>query len=264
MKRAWIGVILLLGGVLSANAQEAEPPLVGLAGLLETGTAERARFEDGVVMQLFAFDASAGDGVAVEMRAEEDAVDPFLILLSPGGEVIAVDDDSGEDLNARIETRLDEDGVYLVLASTFRGVTLAEDTEGDYSLEVQGNTPSGVNWESWRAEPELTELALNTPVVVQLDEEAGVFLGVFPVQDAVSVGITALSAELDTLLYVFDAEGNRIALDDDGADALAAYSAGIESVLLDEPGLYVILVTDRDYTTDEPAEGSFELLLTRN
>ena len=58
-------------------------------------------------------------------------LDTYLRLLDEGHKVLAEDDDSGGNLNARIRHKTKKEGLYYIIATTFAG------GEGDYTLTVR-------------------------------------------------------------------------------------------------------------------------------
>ena len=78
------------------------------------------------------FMATAGDVVTVAMYDSEWWMDPYLYLLDPDCDVVAEDDDSGDDTDdALIEYEITVTGVYTIIATT------ADTWEsGDYDIET--------------------------------------------------------------------------------------------------------------------------------
>lgn len=82
----------------------------------------------------YLFNGTAGDVIAVEMRAGEEYVayaadnfDPALKLLGPGGLRLASDNSSGALADALLMVTLPEDGLYTIVAT-------ATDAPGPYTL----------------------------------------------------------------------------------------------------------------------------------
>ena len=72
--------------------------------------------EDGSRYEEFAFDGTAGQRINISLSSQE--FDPFLILVSPGGEVFKYNDDvSPNSLNAGLSVTLPMSGRYLVVAN---------------------------------------------------------------------------------------------------------------------------------------------------
>lgn len=84
---------------------------------------------DNSYFDAYTFEGTAGERVTVQMSSEE--FNPYLILLSPGGDNIAQDDDSAGGTSSQMEVTLPEDGIYTVLANT-----VAAGETGDYTLKL--------------------------------------------------------------------------------------------------------------------------------
>ena len=85
--------------------------------------------EDGSAVGVWGFEGVAGAVVSVTVSS--DAFDPVVELLSPAGEQVADDDDSGPGTDARLLATLPETGTYVV------GVTAFDDKPGPYRVAVQ-------------------------------------------------------------------------------------------------------------------------------
>lgn len=66
----------------------------------------------------YTFEGKAGQQIEIDMTSSE--VDSYLILLTPDGQDLAHDDDGGGGSDARLITALPADGVYTVLANSYR------------------------------------------------------------------------------------------------------------------------------------------------
>jgi hypothetical protein len=81
------------------------------------------QLDDGSHFHLFTFEGRRGDRIRISLESTD--FDAFLALGRPGegGEldVLIGDDDGGEGTDALIETSLDQDGTYLVRATSFFG-----------------------------------------------------------------------------------------------------------------------------------------------
>jgi hypothetical protein len=68
------------------------------------------------------------------LSPDHDALDPFLRLLDPAGNLLAEDDDGGDGLNARIIFRAPATATYQIVARSFGAACV-----GDFTLEVKEN-----------------------------------------------------------------------------------------------------------------------------
>lgn len=115
---------------LAAAPAAAAPPRQETPHITYNQVAE-GRLTDSAPQQKWTFTARAGDAILIDMRAAESVLlDTFLTLLDPAGNTITSDDDSGEDLNARIGPLvLAQNGTYTIVASSYNGT-------GGYTLAL--------------------------------------------------------------------------------------------------------------------------------
>jgi hypothetical protein len=101
--------------------------LVGesIADALTTSNVETP---DGSLLDVYYFAGEAGDKIRIQLASA--MFDPVLLLDGPGGERIAVDDDSGDGWNAGLTVTLPESGDYSI------GITSFERGVGGYQLAL--------------------------------------------------------------------------------------------------------------------------------
>ena len=242
-------IVFLLTGVLVMTlaapvlAQD-EAPILGVYGVLADGSAITADFDHTDGMHLYAFEGANGSNVTISMTRTDGDIDPLLILLRQNGRVEAWNDDGGGDLNSRLQWTLPESGLYFVLATTPRELYFHsedDEIEGSYRIEISGASNTSDDLELDPALLQIPRVQLDTSLQAALDERQSVFFAWLNVQDSIVVDLSAPSNQADTLMYVFDIEGRRIAIDDDGGpDGLSAY---VPELPLTEPGQYLIMVT---------------------
>jgi hypothetical protein len=93
---------------------------------------------DSSFIDVYTFSGTAGQSISVSMSTTAPGLDPYLLLLSPTGSIIAEDDDAGGAPNARIPTgggtfTLPAPGTYTIYAnSSVAGMT------GAYTLTLGG------------------------------------------------------------------------------------------------------------------------------
>ncbi|NWF69970.1 MAG: hypothetical protein HXY40_12865 [Chloroflexi bacterium] len=103
-----------------------------LIGTLVEGQVQGGLFDDGRI-QVYTFEARAGQMVSISMARVSGTLDPYLLLISPSGEPLAVDDNNGVDGGALLRNiPLPVSGVYRVQASG-KGFT------GGYSIQLLFN-----------------------------------------------------------------------------------------------------------------------------
>ena len=180
--------------------------------------------EDGVAGEGWVFDGVAGQVVSV--TATSDAFDTVVRLLSPDGEVLAVDDDGGPGSNSSLEAVLPVAGRYQVRVTAFDGET------GPYAVAV-------------RTVP-VTPLALDAPASGELREDGVAGEGwVFDGVAGQVVNVTATSDAFDTVVRLLSPDGEELAVDDDGGPGS---NSSLEAVL-PVAGRYQVRVTAFDGET---------------
>lgn len=288
MKRNLLGSLALAGLMLlpslSLSAQDdAASQSVGLLKLT-AGEVFNNTFEGQVTTHLYWFNGSAGDKVTLSMTQTDDesGLDPFLVLLGSAGQVIASDDDSGTEalFSARIEgAELPADGGYMVVASSFQyidailpeseGVTSLEAPQA-YTLLVEGfNEP--VNMPDYNPDELVyfaSQIEYNQPFEGASTPEEPVYYITFLATEGDVIDISLESDEFDTLLYLFGANGERLAVSDDSG---ASSNSAITGFSIPATGKYMLFATDfAFYEASKPADevtfgftgGNFRLTIT--
>ncbi len=230
----------------SAQDEEKEPPQVVIP-ILEDGESIEDFFEGDVTAKLYAFNATEGDSVTITVNAIEAdvAVDPYMIVLGSAGQMIALDDDSGDGLNALIEDlEIPASGGYLIVITSLLNRSTSTEVEEaqPFELTITGNAqptdlegfdPQSVTFYN-------SELEYGVPFEGGYSNLAEpVYYFVFNGDSGDVINITTESEDLDTLLYLFNPLGERIAVNDD----LNGTSAGVEALELVEAGRYLIFAT---------------------
>lgn len=213
-------------------------------------------FEGLINAQLYTFEASEGTAISITMAADEAPdLDSFLALLTLEGVLLASDDDgAGQGVDAALtDVTVPADGTYLLLVTSRRGIS-----EPRYLLD-NGDLPAPLNYTlnysgvqnfdlALLNEISLTslDLALGTETAITLDADRPVVF--MPVaaeaNDALNVITGGEPFAADTVIYVFDEEGRRIAVQNDTEEG---FFAVLEDFAIPADGNYLILVTTRDF-----------------
>lgn len=185
------------------------------------------------------------------MEARTLRLDPFIIVLDERGRVLASDDDSGGGiLDAEVANlELPADGLYLVLATAFSSVyqngfigideNNNSTTTPRYAITVSGNTaPSALAEATPRVEG--ATLAFNETVRERISVEQPAFFFYLDAQRGDVVTVTLESSDFDTVLYIFDGAGQRIAVND---DAGTLNKSQVEALRLRQAEPYLVVVT---------------------
>jgi hypothetical protein len=187
----------------------------------------------------YQFQGGNGDAISIGMSALGSELDCYLELVSPEGDTLVFDDDSGGSLDALIEYFvLPADGVYRIIASDISGEA------GEYQLflriaqlSIKGTLVPGQTVSA--------ELEQGSRHHWLFEGEAG---------DFVTISMDALAKDLDVYLEVYTPNGELVATDDDGG---GDSNAAIFELELTDTGSY--RVVGRGYN-DEQA-GAYELTL---
>jgi hypothetical protein len=107
------------------------------AGTLQSGDCTNPVDEDGTPVDYYTFSGTAGQQIAITMTSTSGtAIDPFLYLITPSGDLLADDDNGGGGTAARIPQlagfgRLPVSGTYTIIANT-----LLPSQSGNYSITL--------------------------------------------------------------------------------------------------------------------------------
>jgi hypothetical protein len=122
---------------LGSNACETALPIA--VGESRNGEllAEDCTLDDGSFSDRWALTLSAPTTVRLDLAS--DVFDPYLLVTNAGGDIVASDDDAGDDDNARVEVALPA-GTFIVWANTF-----AAGQTGAYSISASTAAPGALN-----------------------------------------------------------------------------------------------------------------------
>jgi hypothetical protein len=253
---------LLMVSVVSAQKDDAEEGSFILPAL-EEGVPFANEFENTAGAQIYAFNGTEGDEVTITMVQETGSgLDPLVVLLGEAGQVYAYNDDA-DGLSSAIEDfELPASGTYYVLATTFTGLSFfstepEEDGPYEYELTVSGfETPEDMEFDQFQFFGLTAEIGDSGELEIM--EETPLFFITFPGTEGQVINVvTELGTCSDTLLYLFDQNGNRIAFNDDELDNdgnILDLAARLEEVELPADGLYMIWATSFGFE-DAPESG---------
>lgn len=257
--RLLIVAALLLSFSVALAQDENDDAFVPLFPQLLDNTIITGTFDADVNAQLYVFQGTSGDWIHIEMiqRPDDSMLDPYLVLMGPDGAVLMSDDDSGEVLlAAHIERhQLPQDGPYLVLATSAPGLRfgaedelLDDDDTLTYDILLRGaslpldDAPLGISFDAGE---------IGTSREVTISQAQPVYFMTFAAEAGQTITITTAEAEgepeVDTLLYLFDAEGRRLAVNDDADFAAGNLYAEIADFEIPADGVYLVLATSFDF-----------------
>lgn len=163
----------------------------------------------------FRFDVANESNVTIALSETDGSLDTFLRLYDSAGRLVASNDDFGDSFNSRVDVDLPA-GQYFVSAAAY------DDSEaGDYQLRIDATTqgtPDDVF-------TDVTELELNERGRVRVRDQVQAGQSeVYSLQadqdGQLVIDARAISWNLDTMLTVYDAEGNEVAFNDDSRGTL--------------------------------------------
>lgn len=255
MLRFGLILTLLVLAVAPLAAQDEEPELV-IPSLKED-----TRFEDflnaNATAQLYLLNALAGDEVTISMTQLSDELDPFLMLLGSAGQIIAYDDDGGEEaLASQISVTIPSTDTYFIMA-TAADLLRRDDPEMaqvDYEIKLAGLTPnvevegsdSGYIYYG-------SDLFDGDSFDGYSNAQEPIYYFTFEATEGQTAEVTLNSNEIDTLLHIFAPGGYRIAVDDDGGSETNSI---LRDVALAQDGLYLVFATS--YTFHGAADGDYQ------
>jgi|GEM_PF-1298001 len=179
----------------------------------------------------YTFEGAAGDVIVIRMNAIQSGLDSYLELLSPDGQSLQTNDDSGGNLNSLIgPVRLPASGTYTVIATRF--MRQQGSSSGPFELSVNTGT--------------LNPLSLNETITVALNETQPVVYfsyngtaGEMLTVSGQAVGGDVSSSQGTFVLEVRDPAGLVLR----NAGDMPGIGAIIDPLVLNQTGEYVFAVT---------------------
>ena len=193
-----------------ANATRLTFNTTGIArgtGVLETG-ADR---------DVFRFDLSIGGNTTLDLIGD-NGLDAYLRVYNSAGQLVDQNDDFGNTLNSRITVNLNA-GTYYASAGSYD-----DSGTGTFSLNVQhAVATSDDHGDSFATASTITLNSLNRAVVnavAEIGSDVDVFRFRVAANGSYAVRATGLSGNMDPILEIYNAQGLRIAYNDDWNNTL--------------------------------------------
>jgi hypothetical protein len=191
--------------------------------------------------------------IDVEMWAQAETLDPFLLLLDPKGRELVRNDDTDEQGNAALRAViLPENGTYVIVATRF--AQLYGESSGNFELDVREGSELVVGTFS-----ELIGYESSVNNQIDDDNPPQVYAFRAAAGDVVTIQMTTTSGNLDPNVTLTDNLGTILAHNDDNL-LLDTLDSAIQSYIIPRTGYYSIL-TGR-YTASENS-GGYRLKLSR-
>lgn len=200
----------------------------------------------------FTLKMSKGIRYTIDLVRNDNAMDPYLKLADPTGNVVAEDDDGGGNLNSRIQITPKDDGEYKIIATSLNN------NGGNFTLSVE---KAGGAVRKGKGDAKINDVpqgGLNIKGELTADDDLGaVRQGAYSQVHSVRLkagktyAVSLESTAFDSFLRIEDSKGNNLAEDDDGgngSDALIQFRAP-------EDGVYRIIAT----TFGQRQTGEFKL-----
>ncbi len=240
--------------------------------VIQIGSAGYGEIETGDDADWFAIDLEAGTEYVFDLEGSETGqgtlVDPILYLRDAGGEVVDMDDDGGEGLNSRIVFTPDEDGTYYLSAESWG------DHVGTYTLSVSMEEFAGDDHADGPDTSDVIQIGSAGYGEIETGDDADWFAIDLEAGNEYVFDLegdeTGQGTLVDPILYLRDAGGEVVDMDDDGGEGLnsrivftpdedGTYYLDAQS-WGDHTGSYALfasLVTDGDDHPDGPETGSW-------
>ncbi len=248
-------------GSFVLSVEEAENSGAGSTSLaplpIGYGDTRTSTLNNGQYERFYAFNASAGDLITIDMeRGNSGDLDSTLILADSAFRPLAEDDDSGEGQNSRIiDYLIPADGKYHIIATRYDGG--AGDTSGEYRLSLDilddpfVNIPDGT-----------VSLEFGTSVTGKISEDNPQDLYAFYGRqgEVVSISMTRVDGDLDALLELLNSAQEVVTRNDDRA--ANDQNALIDHFALPATGTYYIRARRYAGTDGDPnTSGAYVLVL---
>lgn len=274
-------------------------------GSVVSGKAIAGEIDTESDVDLYSFELTEKEGIEIEALADNSELDSYLRLFDAKGKEIAFND-NGTDSNITLGNSAiaiaPQPGTYFVGVSS-AGNYDYDAINGDTNLNFSPNT--GISTGSYNLELEIVEVVEDsdpdnaiaeaidsgvnpagigsTVLSGEIEVQSDVDLYRFELAEGEQVNLDIeaedLNSDLNSLLRVFDAEGNELAFDDNNdADYTAEYSPDAKLTFVPEtPGAYYVgvgtsdnlnydAIAGRDNFSREianpyPTTGSYELAI---
>jgi uncharacterized protein YdeI (BOF family) len=203
-----------------------------------------APHRSGSKADLYTFQGTAGQQVTVTLSST--AFDAYLVIVGPTGAVLAEDDDSGGDYNARIQGTLPTAGIYTIEATAYYS-----SGRGNYTVAASVSTTSSCSASAITLPATVNGTLADSDCTAPHRSGSKADLYTFQGTAGQQVTVTLRSTAFDAYLIVVGPTGAVLAQDDDSGGGSNAQIQGT----LPTAGTYTIEATAY-YSSDR---GSYTL-----
>lgn len=203
------------------------------ARLVDYGAVVEGTIEEELSARYYWFEGQRGDVITVSLQRVSGNLDPLIRLADAALNQQAIDDNSGDQNDARIAAyTLPDQGTYYLIAT--RAGEATGRTTGSYLLQLTGRP--GI------AGGEALEIVYGATVSGRIDDQRSAEEYVFFGQrgDVIEITMERVSDNLDALITLLDGERKQIFFDDDGA---GDQNARVNDFVLPYSGMYVIVAS---------------------
>ena len=203
--------------------------------VLTVGAAVEGTLDDRQPRASWVFEGLQGQVISLRLEVTRGNLDPVLLLLDTGGQVLAAADDSDDSLVPQLAPlSLPVSGSYTIVVLR-TGPSLGT-TSGSYRLSldqvgVSSNPGSVLRY----GDQVINRISQQTPVIAyRFHARRG---------DVVNLSLRRASGDLDPWLQLQDSEGRVLATNDDALYGPAPRDSGISDFLIEADGEYRILAS---------------------
>ena len=177
---------------------------------------------------VWTFEGQAGQIVTIRMNEAGSGFNAFLTLVGPNGQILAEDDDSGDDFNSKIDRFiLPETGSYAIIPRS-----LDTDT-GAYRLSLKKAVTQPLKLGETRSG------RIGADIVWIFEGQAG---------KIVTISMNEAGSGFDAFLTLVGPNGQILAEDDDSGDD---FNSKIDRFILSETGSYTIIPRSLDTSSGD-------------
>ncbi len=223
------------------------------------GQTVEGRITNQAFRTIYAFQGQQGEIIDAVMRRLDGNLDPALLLLDSANALIGRDDDGADGLNAALSAVvLPRTETYFLVATRFGQAQGT--TAGRFSLTLERVGAA--------ADPELEAetfpLRYDETAVRELNDAQPQHIYTFAALrgDLISIRMTRISGDLDSVLILADAEGNVLLVNDEAPDRRGTLDAAILEWRVPATTSYLLVAT-RFGGEGGSSRGAYSLSLSR-
>ncbi|MFQ3534300.1 MAG: hypothetical protein SNJ58_00345 [Aggregatilineales bacterium] len=246
-------LLCLMGCLALARASAAQ------GSTLVYGQTVEGRITNQAFRTIYAFQGQQGEIIDAVMRRLDGNLDPALLLLDSANALVGRDDDGADGLNAALSAIvLPRTETYFLVATRFGQAQGT--TAGRFSLTLERVGAA--------ADPELEAetfpLRYGETAVRELNDAQPQHIYTFAALrgDLISIRMTRISGDLDSVLILADAEGNVLLVNDEAPDRRGTLDAAILEWRVPATTSYLLVAT-RFGGEGGSSRGAYSLSLSR-